>query len=440
MPCAWPLRFSSVWRRKTEAPVLSPTFSSLSNRNYRIYAAGGVVSNTGTWMQRIAQDWLVMQLVVGSSAAALGITTGLQFLPALLLSPFAGLVADRVDKRRLLQFTNVGMALPALLLGILAVTGHAEVWHVYVLALTLGVSSAFDAPARHSFVSEMVEPDQLTNAVSLNSASFNAARLVGPGLAGVLIAALGGDAVATGWVILLNAVSYVAPVMALQALDPRRLDTPIPTAARGLGALREGVGYVRRRPDLLLILALVFVVGTFAMNFQMTSALMATEVFDKGATEYGLLGSFLAIGSLGGALIAARRGASDVRRVALAAVGFGSLVVVAGLAPSYLTFALLCPFLGLFSLTMVTSANAYMQLHTDPEVRGRVMSLYLMVFMGGTPLGSPLLGWVGEAWGARWTLLIGGAVTVVGVTAAVLLYQMTIRARNPILTLATASE
>ncbi|MFC6154267.1 MFS transporter [Nocardioides yefusunii] len=418
---------------------MSPTFKSLSNPNYRLYAAGGVVSNLGTWMQRIAQDWLVLQLAT-DGAVALGMVTGLQFLPALLLSPFAGIVADRVPKRRLLQLTNIGMAVPAIVLGLLAVTGHAQVWHIYVLALVLGVASAFDAPARHSFVSEMVAEEDLTNAVSLNSASFNVARLVGPALAGVLIAGLGGTAEATGWVILLNAVSYVAPVLALQRMDERRLDVPAPSTARGLDALQEALVYVRRRPDLMLVLAVVFMAGTFGMNFQMTSALMATEVFGKGAGEYGALSTFLAVGSLTGALLAARRSRSNVKRVTVAALVFGALVVVAGLAPSYLTFALLCPVMGFASLTMATSANSYTTVATDPGVRGRVMSLYLMVFMGGTPIGAPLLGWVGEVWGARWTLLLGGSVTVVGVLVAAVLYQIAAKSRKPILTPATASE
>ena len=211
------------------------------------------MSNTGTWMQRVAQDWLVLELAVGSGATALGITTGLQFLPFLLLTPFAGLIADRMPKQRLLQLTNIGMALPAAVLGVLAVTGVAEVWHVYVLALLLGAASAFDAPARQSFVSELVDPVDLTNAVGLNSASFNAARLVGPGLAGVLIAAFGGGAVATGWVILLNAVSYAAPIWSLRHLDASRIDAAAPLN-RGPGAIREGVAYVRARPDLLLVL------------------------------------------------------------------------------------------------------------------------------------------------------------------------------------------
>jgi len=399
---------------------LSPTFRSLRNPNYRLYAAGGVVSNTGTWMQRVAQDWLVLQLTA-NSGAALGITTGLQFLPFLLLGPFSGLVADRMPKRLLLQITNVGMAVPALVLGLLAVTGTAQIWHVYVLAFVLGLASAFDAPARQSFVSEIVEPDDLTNAVGLNSASFNAARLVGPGAAGLLITAFGGGVVATGWVILINAVSYVAPVLALRGMDADRLDSPELTL-RGPGAIREGFAYVRARPDLMLILAIVFSAGTFGLNFQMTSALMATEVFEKGSTQYGLLGTFLAVGSLSGALLAARRERVRQRLVIGAGLVFGALVTLSGLMPSYLTFALLTPLIGISALTLITSANAYMQLHTEPGVRGRVMALYMMIFMGGTPVGAPVIGLIGEAFGARWTLVLGGLLTIAGITLASLMF------------------
>ncbi len=406
---------------------MSPTFRSLRNPNYRRYAAGGIVSNTGTWMQRVAQDWLVLQLTA-NSGAAIGITTGLQFLPFLLLSPLAGLVADRIPKRRLLQLTNVGMAVPAVILGLLAVTGTAQIWHVYVLAFVLGISSAFDAPARQSFVSEIVDGDDLTNAVGLNSASFNAARLVGPALAGVLIAALGGGVVATGWVILANAVSYIAPIMTLRSLDGRLLHTPEPVR-REPGQIRAGVSYVLGRPDLMLILAIVFFAGTFGLNFQLTSALMATEVFDKGATEYGLLGTFLAVGSLTGSLVAASRVRVRHRLVVGAALSFALLEIIAGLMPSYLTFALMTPLLGLSALTMITAANTFMQLNTEPALRGRVMALYMMIFIGGTPLGAPLIGWIGEVAGARWTLLGGGLVTALGVLASSAVYLHTHRAR-----------
>ncbi|WP_309647786.1 MFS transporter [Nocardioides sp.] len=399
---------------------MSPTFRSLRNHNYRRYAAGNLVSNTGTWMQRVAQDWLVL-LLTANSAAAIGITTGLQFLPFLLLSPVAGLVADRIPKRRLLQMTNVGMAAPAFVLGILAVTGTVQIWHVYVLALVLGVASAFDAPARQSFVSEIVDAEDLTNAVGLNSAGFNSARILGPAIAGVSIALLGSGVTATGWVILINALSYVAPILMLASLDGARLHVA-DLVEREPGQIRAGVSYVRARPDLMLILGIVFFTGTFGLNFQMTSALMATQVFDKGPAEFGLLGTFMAVGSLAGSLLAASREGVRHRLVVGAAVAFGLLEIVAGLAPSYLLFALMCPLLGITALTMITSANAFMQLNTDAGMRGRVMALYMMIFIGGTPLGAPLVGWVGEVFGARWTLIFGGAMTVAGVLLASALY------------------
>ncbi len=399
---------------------MSPTFRALHNHNYRLYASGGLVSNTGTWMQRVAQDWLVVLLAV-NDGIALGIATGLQFLPALLLSPYAGLIADRFPKQRLLQVTQTVMATTAVLLGLLAVTGVVEVWHVYVLAFAFGVGSAFDAPARQSFVSEMVSPDDLSNAVGLNSASFNAARVVGPALAGLLIGAFGGGVAATGWVILLNGLSYVAVVVALRAMVVADLDVS-PRAERRKGMIGDAVRYLRGRPDLMMILTVVFFAGTFGLNFQMTSALMATQVFHKGATEYGLLGSAMAIGSLTGALLAARRVRIRLRLVAGAAILFGLVEILAGLMPTYLTFALVVPLLGLTALTMITAANTTMQLATAPGLRGRVMALYMMVFMGGTPLGSPLIGWIGEEFGARWTLIAGGGLTILGVLGAVAVF------------------
>jgi MFS family permease len=399
---------------------VSPTFRSLSNRNYRLYASGAVVSNVGTWMQRVAQDWLVLQLT-NNSGSALGITTGLQFLPILLLSPYAGLIADRFPKRRLLQVTQLMLAIPALVLGLLAVTGEAQTWQVYLLAFVFGIGSAFDAPARQSFVSEIVGPDDLTNAVGLNSASFNLARMVGPALAGVLIAALGSGVPATGAVILVNAVSYGAVILSLQRMRDSELNRPEP-AERGKGMIGDGVRYVLRRPDLMLILTIIFFAGTFGLNFQLTSALMATQVFHKGAGEYGILGTTLAIGSLSGALLAARRGRIRHRLVILSAVTFGLAEIVAGTLPSYLTFAIWTPVIGLASLTMITAANASVQMSVDPVMRGRVMALYMMIFMGGTPIGSPIVGWVGQTFGARWTLIGGGVATILGTVLAVAIF------------------
>jgi MFS family permease len=404
---------------------LSPTFRALHNRNYRLYAAGGVVSNTGTWMQRVAQDWLVLSLTrhSGDGSIALGITTGLQFLPILLFSAYGGVVADRVPKRRLLQVTQASMAVPSLVLGLLALTGVAQTWHVFLIAFVFGIGAAFDAPARQSFVSEMVGPDDLTNAVGLNSASFNMARIVGPALAGGLIALFGSTTEATGGVILLNALSYGAVIYALQRMRTSELDSPEPVR-RGKGMVRDGVRYVRGRPDVMLVLAIVFFAGTFGMNFQMTSALMATQVFHKGAGEYGLLGTTMAIGSLSGALVAARRvGRPRQRLLVGAALAFGAVEVVSGLMPSYLTFTALTPLIGLSALTLITAANASVQLSVTPAMRGRVMALYMMIFQGGTPLGAPIVGWVGHSLGARWTLIGGGGMTLIGVVAAVAVFS-----------------
>jgi MFS family permease len=380
-------------------------------------------------MQRVAQDWLVLRLTDGSGTA-LGITTGLQFLPVLLLSPYAGVIADRFSKRRLLQLTQLMMAFASLVLGLLAVSGVAEVWMVYVIAFAFGIGSAFDAPARQSFVSELVGPDDLTNAVGLNSATFNAARIMGPGLAGLMIGAMGGGATATGWVILVNALSYGAVIWQLEHMDVQLLLSPKPVA-RTPGMLLEGVRYVRSQPKMMAILVMVFFAGTFGMNFQITSALMATHVFGKGAGEFGVLGSAMAVGSLAGALLAARRVHVRVRLVAAAGVGFGVTEVVAGLMPSYVSFALVCPLIGLCTLTMLNSANAIMQLESEPALRGRVMALYMTIVMGGTPVGSPFIGWVGQQFGARWTLLGGGALVIVGVVLAVALFARPTRGSEP---------
>jgi MFS family permease len=383
---------------------MSPTFQSLRNRNYRLYATGGVVSNVGTWMQRVAQDWLVLQLS-GHSGVALGITTGLQFLPMLLLAPFAGTLADRYSKRKVLIVTQASMATVGATLGLLDITGVVQVWHVYALALLLGIGAACDAPARQSFVIEMVGRDDLPNAVGLNSASFNLGRVIGPALAGVLIVLIG-----TGPVFLINAASFGAVIFALTRMRSSEL-MPMPRAPGGRGQVLEGIRYVRARPDLQLVMVIVFFVGTFGLNFQMTSALMATAVFHKGAGAYGLLGSVVAIGSLSGALLAARRGKPRLRLIVFAAVAFGVVEIAAGLMPSYYWFmATLIP-LGLCQMTLLNSANATMQLAVDPVMRGRVMALYMAVLMGGTPIGAPLIGALAEAFGARWSLIAGGLIS-----------------------------
>jgi MFS family permease len=394
---------------------MSPTFSAFSVRNFRLYSLGGVVSNTGTWMQRVAQDWLVLQLT--HSGSALGITTGLQFLPYLLVTPFAGLLADRYSKRFVLTITQLGLAASSGLLGLFAVTGAATVWHVYALALLFGVGTAFDAPARQSFVVEMVGREHLPNAVGLNSASFNMGRIIGPAVAGFLIAALGSGVRATGWVILINAVSYLAVVGSLRAMRAAELTPSIPLE-RAKGALRDGVRYVLARPELVFVFVVAFATGTFGMNFQMTSALMATREFHKGAGEYGVLGSFMAIGSLAGALLAARRGYPRRTVLVLAGIAFSTADIVAGLMPTYWLFALWLPVLGITALTLLNSLQTVVQLSVDPDIRGRVVALYMMILMGGTPVGAPVIGWIGQTFGARWTLIGGGTVTLAVVLAA----------------------
>lgn len=390
---------------------MSPTFSSLDVRNYRIYAAGALISNIGTWMGRVAQDWLVLTELTDHSSSALGIVTGLQFLPFLLLAPWAGMIADRYPKRRILAITQTSLALSSLVLGLLVVTGTAELWMVYAIALFTGIATAVDNPARQTFVSEMVPRDRLANAVSLNSASFNAGRLVGPGVAGLTIAAFG-----TGWTLLLNTTTFVAVLLALALMRTSEL-RPAPALVRGKGAIREGVAYVRSRPDIQLVMLLVFVLGTFGMNFQITTALMATKEFGKGPQEYGLLGSIMAIGSLTAALLSARRARPRLRVLLVALVGFTISSGLAAMAPSYLLFALALVPVGLAALTALTTANAMVQLTVDPAMRGRVMALYMAIFMGGTPLGAPVIGWIGDVWGPRWTIAIG--TIAVGITLVV---------------------
>ena len=394
-------------------PQRGGMFAALANANYRIYLTGSFVSNIGTWMQRVAQDWLVLELS-GGSGLAVGITTGLQFLPMLLLSPYGGLLADRFDNRRILKITQGWLALSAAVLGVLAITGSALTWHVYMIALLFGVGTAFDNPARQSFVSEVAGSEHLPNAIGLNSATFNAARIVGPALAGLVIAAFG-----SGWAILSNAVTYAAFTGALMFIKPGALNVVAPTA-RAKRQIREGLAYVRSRGDIMLVMCVVFFLGTFGLNFQMTSALMAQQEFHKGAEQYGILGSFMAVGSLAGALIAARRRSAPRGRFVVGmALVFGLIEIVTGLMPSYWSYAAILPVLGFAALLTLTAANAAIQLRVDPRLRGRVMALYMMVLMGGTPIGAPILGWVGETLGPRWTLIGGGGLTVLGILASV---------------------
>jgi MFS family permease len=388
-------------------------FSSLRTRNYRLFAAGQVVSNTGSWMQRVAQDWLVLELTHGSGAA-LGITTGLQFFP-MLFSMWGGMVADRYPKRRILMGTQAGMGALALILGVLALTGTVAIWHVYALALLLGVITMIDNPTRQSFAVEMVGKDGMANAIALNSAVFNLARIAGPAVAGLIIATLG-----TPVAFLANAASYGAVLIGLKLMRPGELHT-MPRAPRAKGQVREAFAYVRSRPDLKLMFVLIFFVATFGMNFQVTNALMATQVYHTGAGAFGLASTAFAAGALGGALLAARRGRPSLTRLLVMSMAFSLTEIAGSLMPDFVLFLVLLVPTGLTLLSLSTAANSVTQLSTTAAMRGRVMGLYMLVFLGGTPLGGPLAGWVAEAAGPRVATLAGGVISVLATAVVTIL-------------------
>jgi MFS family permease len=391
---------------------MSAMFRSLRSVNYRIWFAGALVSNIGTWMQRTAQDWIVLTELTDHNATAVGIVMALQFGPQLVLMPWSGLIADRFNRRKLLILTQSLMGALALGLGIITVTGVVELWHVYLFALGLGVVTAIDAPARQTFVAELVSDDNLSNAVALNSASFNGARLIGPAVAGLLTVAVG-----AGWVFLINAVTFGCTVTTMMLLRKTQLHGQ-PRASRERGQLVAGFRYVLRRPDIVVVLITVFLVGTFGFNFAIFTSTMATIEFHMGATEFGLLSSIMAIGSVAGALLSARRSRPRLRLVLGGAAVFGLACAIAAVMPTYATFAVSLSLIGLSSLTLMTTANAYVQTTTEPAMRGRVMALYMAIFAGGTPLGAPLVGWVADQYGPRWAL---GVASLSGILAALVL-------------------
>jgi MFS family permease len=378
-------------------------FRSFAVANYRLWFAGAIVSNVGTWMQRIAQDWLVLTELTDDDATAVGVTMALQFGPQLLLLPVTGLVADRIDRRRLLMLTQIAMAALGFGLAALTLTGVATLWMVYALALGLGIAAAFDAPARQAFVSELVPTSHLSNAVALNSASFNGARLIGPAVAGLLIAWVG-----VGWVFLINAVTFGAVLLSLALLHTEQFTT-FDRPPRKRGQLLEGFRYVRRRPDIVLVLTMIAILGTIGFNFPIFISAMARIEFGEGAGEYGVLSSVVAIGSVTGALLSARRERPRLRTISLAAAGFGASLTAAALMPEPVTFGVALVLVGLSGLTVMTTANGYVQTTTAPAMRGRVMALYIAIFMGGTPVGAPLVGWVADTLGPRWSLGLGAA-------------------------------
>lgn len=389
---------------------------SFRHRNYRILFPANAVSNIGSWAQRIAQDWLVLELT-NNNGYYLGLVTAIQFAPFLLFTLHGGLLADRVNKRLALVVTNTFGGLSALALGILVISGNIQLWHVFACAAVLGISGAIDSPIRQSFTSEIVGHSDLANAVSLNSANFNAGRLVGPAISGFLIAHYG-----TGPSFIINAASYIAVNTAL--LSMRESEFFYREAKKTLGTIREGFSYVKARPDLYVVMIAVFFAATFGLNFQIFNALMARGEFNKGPASFGLLGTFIAVGSLSGALLSARL---EKQRNTMFVIRMGTVFSIAVMAlsimPTYTIYAIWLPFCGFTALTMLITANSLMQMHSDPAIRGRITGIYLLIFMGGTPFGSLAIGYLVEAIGVRESVAVCGGISLVGMLAIWVYYK-----------------
>jgi MFS family permease len=386
-------------------------FRAFRNHNYRIWAGGAAVSNVGAWMQRTAQDWLVLTALTRNDASAVGVVMALQFGPQFLLLPWTGVAADQFDRRKLIMATQAVMGVLALALGVLTISGRVELWHVQVFALLFGCASAFDTPVRQTFVADLVGDEDLPNAVAWNSTSFNGARLVGPAVAGVCIAAIG-----TGWAFIANGVSFLAVLASLALLRRSELKPSLP-AKRQRGALVEGVRCVARRRDLTIILVMLFVIGTFGFNFPIFISTMAVNVFHVSAHEFGLLSSLMAVGAVGGALLATGRRAQGLPVLAAGAAVFALGCAFGAIAPGYWTFGAALILMGFASMSMTTVSSTVLQLSSEPSMRGRVMALRLAVIMGTTPLGAPIVGWVADNLGPRWALGVGAAAGLV--TAAI---------------------
>jgi MFS family permease len=388
----------------------SGTFRSLRGFNYRTWAVGALVSNIGTWMQRTAQDWLVLTQLTHNSATAVGVVMALQYGPQVLMLPFSGFAADHFDRRKLLFATQAAMGALALGLGLLTISGLVQLWHVYVFAFLLGCVTAFDAPARQTFVSDLVGEADLSNAVALNSTSFNAARMVGPAVAGVVIAHVG-----TGWAFLLNAASFAAVLSSIGLLRASELQVRS-RAPRTRGGLAEGFRYVWRRPDLRAVLLMFFLIGTFGLNFPIFISTMSVGVFHGGARQYGILTSTMAVGSVIGALLSARRAKPGIATLIVGTTTFGAGLALAAVMPTYALFGAALVVIGVAAQTFTTTANGAVQLSTEPAMRGRVMAILLAIALGGTPIGAPIVGWVVDTFGPRWALSVGA---VAGFAAAV---------------------
>jgi MFS family permease len=392
---------------------LTGTFRSLRSFNFRLWTAGSLVSNVGTWMQRVAQDWLVLTQLTHHNASALGVVMGLQFAPQLLLLPWTGSAADRLNQRKLLMVTQATMGVLALILGELTLAGVIRLWHVYLFAFLSGSAAALDAPVRQTFVAEMVGDGDLPNAVALNSTSFNAGQMIGPGIAGLLIARVG-----IGWAFVLNGLSFATVLLSMSFFRLSELRANA-RAGRSASGFLEGFRYVWRRPDLRAILIMLFLIGTFGLNFPIFISTMAVKVFHSGARAFGLLSSIMAVGSLAGALFAASRKKPGLASLSVGAGVFGLGYTFAAIAPGYWWFAAALAMSGAAALTVTNGTNSIMQLSTEPSMRGRVMALRVGVALGGMTVGAPVVGWVANHFGPRWSLAVGAGACFAAALVAV---------------------
>ena len=402
---------------------LPGTFRSLRNFNFCLWTGGALVSNVGTWMQRVAQDWLVLTELTHRDASALGLVMGLQFAPQLLLLPWTGSAADRLNQRKLLMFTQATMGVLALILGALTITGVIRLWHVYLLAFLSGSAAALDAPVRQTFVAEMVGDADLPNAVALNSASFNAAQMIGPAVAGLLIAKAG-----IGWAFVLNGLSFAAVLISMSFFRFSELGTSA-RAHRATSGFREGLRYAWRKQDLRAILVMLFLIGTFGLNFPIFISTMAVNVFHSDARSFGLLSSIMAVGTISGALFAASRQNASLASLSIGAAVFGLGCTLAALAPGYWWFGASLVVIGVAGLTFTNGTNSIMQLSTEPSMRGRVMALRVGIALGGTPIGAPIVGWVANHFGPRWSLAVGA---LAGFFAALVAVFALTRTKEPL--------
>lgn len=396
---------------------MNRTFASLAYPNYRKWFFGAIIANVGTWMMRVAQTWIVLTEFTSDSGLAVSLVIALQFLPVMLLTPVGGLLADRMPRKMLLQLTTGGLVVASLALGVMLQLGAVILWHIYVFALVAGILAALDGPVRQTFVTELVPGAALPNAVGLNAASFNLARIIGPAAAGFLLAWVG-----SGPVFLITGFAFLGPMISIAVMTDEHMYTeprgPREEGKRNLG-LVQAIRYVREHSDLAVIMALMGVVSAFGLNFQLFISTMAREAFLRGPEDYGVLNAVMGVGALTGALLAARRVRPRTRIVVFSALAYGIVLLAAAFAPSYGMFAALLILAGLSSTTMMNTANATIQLGSEPYIRGRVMSLYLMLFLGSTPIASPLMGWVSEEYGARASVAAGATISILAALAAV---------------------